>query len=668
MNRRVSIQQALSLLLFGWFAVLVISYYIVHKPFTPDFALNLGLFAARWLMAFGIIAGAGGLGRMLLDDLPGDPLERLAMQAAAGLGLLGIAWLAIGVTGGFRAVIAWALLGTLHGMNRKEITAWLKEFAAIKVLWLEAGRFGKLLAAGLLAIFLLNLFVAAAPPVAFDTLVYHLTLPKLYIAAGSFRYIPQIMFWGMPQTGEMLYTWAMLLGGERTAALLGWFFGWLALIGVAGAARRMLGGPAAFVAPAALVSGFSLAAGLASGYVDWLTILFSVAWLSALLAWTETGRLKMLALSGVFAGLALGTKYTAGVLLICGSAVIVWRSWKSPRQWLSSLLAYGLPALLAFTPWLLKNWLGAGSPVYPLVFPAGAMTPLRLAAYQAGRPFGGWQDFFLLPIRATFFGAEGGPGYSASIGPLFFGLGLCAVLSVPILCDTRRTALKALFVCVASGVLVWMIAGRFSSYLLQSRLYFAFFPALALLAGAGYAGIQHSQLPGVRLGRIAAALVLIVIGLNIVELAGQTLKSGAAQAALGLVAEEDYLSNTLGWYAPAIQAVHDLPDGSRTLLLFEPRSLYCQPVCDPDEVLDRWLRERWDGAGGQPRSPEAVLEGWRATGYTHLLLYQSGADFIHQESRLPYRPEDWQALSDLISPLPVIQKFGGAYILYSLGP
>jgi hypothetical protein len=475
------------------------------------------------------------------------------------------------------------------------------------------------------------------------------------------------MFWGMPQTGELLYTWGMLLGGERLPALLGWGFGLLALVGVCGLARQYFSPEAGIMAAVVLASGYSLAFGLASGYIDWLVILLGVSWLALLAQWAERRTFGTLMWAGIFAGLAFGTKYTAGVLLICGAAAIAWTERRALGRSFPSLFAYGSAALLACAPWLLKNWIAAGSPVYPLLFPAGAMTALRLELYQGGAPFGGWQDVILLPLRATFLGREGGPGYSASIGPLFFGLGLCALLAGHTLEERGRRLFSVAATAAAAGVLIWMILGRFSSYLLQARLYFAFFPALAVLAAVGFLGLQRAHLPGVRLGRLATALVVLVTVLNVFELGVQVVRMRALPAVLGLHSPIDYLGENLGQYVPAMQAVKALPAGTRTVLLWEPRSYYCRPACDPDEVLDRWMRARYEGdAAGQ--SPDAIVAAWRAAGYTHLLFYRAGADFIREEARLPYTPEDWVVQAALLERLTAVQQFGDAYTLYALEP
>jgi hypothetical protein len=212
-----------------------------------------------------------------------------------------------------------------------------------------------------------------------------------------------------------------------------------------------------------------------------------------------------------------------------------------------------------------------------------------------------------------------------------------------------------------------MAAGRFSSYLLQSRLYFAIFPYLAVLAGAGFAALSQSALPGVRLGRIASVLVLLVLGLHLFELGAHALNQGASRYLLALRTSEAYLADNLGWYSPAMKELRELPVGSRALMLWETRSFYCWPVCEPDETIDRWLRERYGDGSASPRTPEEILRAWKQAGYTHLLYYRLGADFIRSQS-LDYQPADWQALDDLLARLSPVKDFGDAYTLYRLSP
>lgn len=654
-----------ALVLFLLFTAISLSYFLTHKPFEVRSALAIGGSIFLCALAAAITAIAGGLGRRLLNGAGLPPLTRLSIQAGLGLGMLGIFWLAAGLLGAITPLTGWIGFGIgLLGL-RRSIRAWLHDWKSLGDAWHNAGRFGRLLGGYTLAVLGITLPAALAPPIAFDALTYHLTLPRMYVLAGRFTYVPEIMFWGMPQTGEMLYTWAMLLGGERLPAVLGWAVGGLALVGMLGLAQRSLNPDAGFLAPAALVSGYTLAAALPRAYVDWLAILFGVAWLAAIEHWAAKKERGWLLLAGVLAGMALGTKYTAGILLVCGSVVILWRLRWEIRPASAALGAYLASGVLTVAPWLIKNWVYTGSPIYPLIFPAGAMTPMRLALYSGGRPYGGWLDVIILPLRATFLGVEEAMGYSASIGPILFGLAFCAPLAWSKLSDRGRVGFAAAAAASIAAVLVWMTAGRFSQYLLQSRLYFTFFPALALLAGAGWFGLQGETISGVRLGRLTSALVVLILALNLLELVLVFTGRGSSRVVLGIDTAQKYTDNNLGWYSRAVMAVRDLPVGSKTLMLWEPRSYACQPNCAPDEVIDRWLQARYEGATtGRPEAE--ILANWRAAGFTHLLVHLSGVEFIRGSGDPAYTEDDWKTLDRLLARLAVVQDFDQAYRLYSL--
>jgi hypothetical protein len=168
-------------------------------------------------------------------------------------------------------------------------------------------------------------------------------------------------------------------------------------------------------------------------------------------------------------------------------------------------------------------------------------------------------------------------------------------------------------------------------------------------------------LPQVRLNRIFATLVILALALNLVEVTAFTWKSSAPQAVTGLKSAESYLADNLGWYQPAMQAVRELPEGSRTVMLYEPRGLYCAPTCSPDEILDRWKRDLNELGDSQ-----AILRSWQDQGYTHVLVYTAGVDFLRTAND-PHHPlSDLTGLDVFLAQLPPPQSFGDSYALYSL--
>jgi hypothetical protein len=163
------------------------------------------------------------------------------------------------------------------------------------------------------------------------------------------------------------------------------------------------------------------------------------------------------------------------------------------------------------------------------------------------------------------------------------------------------------------------------------------------------------------------ALVLLVFGLNVFQVCNDTLKSGALQVAFALEDENAYLERNLSWYMPAMQAINALPSGSKALMLWETRSLYCLPKCDADEIIDRWIADRYEDRSMIPRSTQEILASWQRSGYTHLLYYHAGADFLRQEEHF-LDNEEWLVLDAFLADLPVQEKFGEAYCLYCLSP
>jgi len=210
------------------------------------------------------------------------------------------------------------------------------------------------------------------------------------------------------------------------------------------------------------------------------------------------------------------------------------------------------------------------------------------------------------------------------------------------------------------ALMVWMILGRFSSYLLQTRLYLGIFPAIASMAGAGYLAFFRLRISSVRFGRLTAGLILFVMGLTVFEVGFSAIRQGGPEYVAGLASEQDYRRQNLGAYAMALDQINALPIDSKVVFLWETRSLGCKRSCDPDEILDRWLHDLAVFQNG-----EAVESAWKKQGYTHVLYYQLGADFLqHEDAR--YENVDWGSLEALRDRLVNVADIDGVYDLYRI--
>lgn len=652
---------AIGLLAFFWLLAVAAAYYYVHKPLDLPLALRIAQLVFWSAAAFALTAVAGGVGRRLFGPLEMRPAARAAVAGALGLGVLALFQLLVGSIFG---VIGWlnGLALLLFGwFFRRHAVSWLSDLADVAVIYRMGGRAGRAAALlsglGFLTVFL----TAAAPPLAYDSLVYHLALPQTYLAAGRIVYVEANAFWGMPQLGEMLYTWVMALtGAPESAAILGWLVGVLALVGLLGYTTQKLSPRAGWAAVAALLAGETTLRGLTWAYVDWWALLYGLCILVFLDLACSAGERpgKQFAAAGVMAGLALGTKYSAGAVLLAGLAVVLF-SWRQApiRARIRQALFFGGTASAVFLPWLLKNLLAVGNPAYPFLYSAGAMTDLRLALYTGLPAWGGWENALLLPWQAVVTGVGGGPGFGASVGPLLLAFGALFWIGRQGRPEAERRSLTTAGAFALAGLIVWAAAGRVSGLLIQTRLYFVLFPAFAFLAAAGFQNLARIEWPGVRLGRIGAALLVLALGLNVLAAGRHLAASRALPYILAQESESDYLRHNLGMYALAMEGVAALPGDSQTLFLFEPRGLACTPACDPDEFLDRWFVD----ARAADYDIDSVLAGWRSAGWTHVLVYQAGAEQFTGDPR--FREADFQALAKLEAGLPAVVRLNGIYLL-----
>jgi hypothetical protein len=104
-----------------------------------------------------------------------------------------------------------------------------------------------------------------------------------------------------------------------------------------------------------------------------------------------------------------------------------------------------------------------------------------------------------------------------------------------------------------------------------------------------------------------------------------------------------------------------VPEDGRVLLLWEPRSYYSPRWAQPDIILDNWSHLR-HCFGTEKR----IAEHLRDEGYTHVLLYRRGLDFIAKEDESPLSAEDVEHFEDFVEKhLEWVETTGG-YRLYEL--
>ncbi|MBE0684944.1 MAG: glycosyltransferase family 39 protein, partial [Anaerolineaceae bacterium] len=512
-------------------------------------------------------------------------------------------------------------------------------------------------------IFLSQLMVSLAPATRYDALNYHLTLPKTYLIQEKISDIPWLVMSGMPQGPEMVYTVLMGLGGASSVLVFNGLIGALITLGLVGYLRNRLDQESAWVGIASLFGGFTFASALSWGYVDLMAAFFGLGVVVLLDDFRRSGDIKDILYAGAFCGLAFGCKYTSGVIFLAGLlSLIIYFLKNKDKNWFKAIGLFCLGAGVLALPWLIKNFAFTGNLIYPFFFESGSMNQIRLNVYQGMQPYGNRLDLFFLPIRATVMGVDGAHGYSVSIGPLLLSLGVIAFLGWEGKDPEHKLSIVNAGLIALFGILVWAAGNQVSGYLIQTRFYFVLFPTFAILAGFGYLQIKQYQIGQVRIKRLVNIFIIMVLGFNSFQLIAEVVEKDVLPNVFGYQSNQEYLEKNLGWYARAIDEINLLNEGERVLFFYEPRGFGCIPKCDPDEILDQWKVTYH-----QFKSTEEIITTWENDGFTHILVYTKGMEFLREEQDPHHLPVELDALEKLTSSLPLVANYGDWYKLYFLG-
>ncbi|MBN9500726.1 MAG: hypothetical protein BGO01_05850 [Armatimonadetes bacterium 55-13] len=419
---------------------------------------------------------------------------------------------------------------------------------------------------------LLCLFAVLAPSDSndWDTLAYHLAVPKLWLQAGKISVIDFIHQSNFPFTVDSLYILGLKWGGAAGAKAFNWFFTGLGAITLFGLGRQRYGQRAGWWAALAFCSAPVVLLETGTGYIDVAHGLYAGLGIVLACWWLENQDRRLAVLSGIMLGFATGTKYTGlqtiavvGIVMLIGAVI-----WKRDIKW---VFLVGLLAILIGAPWYVKNALWKENPVFPFFYsklggkdwdqrradaytneqngfgvgreapPAGKIEPGRLGhsvlglAYQPGR--------YINPRQTM--------GLGDPLGAV--GMALMATLTLALFGGLKSIFQKSTMASVLLSLLIWFVLTQQSRYIITLAV------PLALLAAE------------LSLRRILGLVVTALIGLQAAYSLGLLHLQRSAdqmQVVLGKVTEEEYLTRRLGFYVPS-KAINQLGPESKTALYDE---------------------------------------------------------------------------------------------------
>jgi hypothetical protein len=207
---------------------------------------------AMWLVTLWICFGVGASVLRRLRAEPGGLAEELPLAAAMGMGLLAYLVLGVGLLGHLEPWAMGGLLALLALAGRRHMLRLARGLPSIVSAAAPRRSAAVALSFFLIVMLILTLLGALAPAgdSDYDSLVYHLTIPKIYLQDGGIHFIPWLTHSNFPFTLEMLYTLGLSLRDQSLAKLFHFGCGWLTLCAVFAYGRRWWGERAGWIGAA----------------------------------------------------------------------------------------------------------------------------------------------------------------------------------------------------------------------------------------------------------------------------------------------------------------------------------------------------------------------------------------------------------------------------------
>lgn len=556
---------------------------------------------------------------------------------------------------------------------------------------------------------------------AYDVLEYHLQLPQEWLHNGRLWPLPHNVYSYLPSYFEaaFLHTAAMTFppssptpnslgdfllagNGDRliSCQLLHTLFTIAAAWLTARLAHRLAG---ALAAPLAFALVLLTPWAIVTGSMAYNEMALCAMLATALIAACETGIApwQRALLTGVLCASAASIKPT-GVLFAGVPAAILLLFLSRPREWPVLMVSGGLGALAIMAPWLTRNVLASGNPIFPFAahfFPnaarngSGAWDYAQAARYVSAHAFHG---SIADRIRLLFLPDPAGapPGLSAHRGlfhPQWAALFPATITSAALLLVSKRLAQRTSATAVPAalpenaprlqllpfplllvmlGLLAQVGLWLFTTHL-QSRFLLPLLPASAVLcsAAAAFLAARARALPRTVI-LLALPIVQLTMALvtflnenhgepNIVLIPGPGMRTG--QAFLGEPRES--LGGIIASAPPELFINLTLPPEGRVFLLGDSTPLYYthppiyRTTYDTSPLADLPI-EQWTAAFRAAGATAVLINlgelqrleqsGWNQPGVTAA----SAAAWMQRYARPVVPPQRWEKMGIFLVEVP----------------
>lgn len=654
-----------------WAAVVVLAYYVIQKPgLLTAFA---GLADTFWtlLVAVILLLNAYGLGKRILQRFKvqsQDPIDHLLLSVGIGLGVLGLLGLLISALqlAHKNTLTLIQIVLAVFFILRNDLKALVLEVASLRSnLNLSFSQYNLVTKLAILLPFTFSFLLTLVPPFeAFDALFYHLTQPARILQDGGLRAIDVAPHFWFPNLTENVYLWALGMGSERATQII--HFSWMVLSALllwhwsaktwnAEIARKAL---LLLVAMPALPMLASWA------YADMALIYYSIAALYAFTQYRMTRSNPWLVVIALMSGFAMSVKYTSFVVpLTCGLLLLLHRPLAKS---MSDAAKFSAIAILTALPYYLRNLILMQNPFFPFVFGGRYWDDFRAAWYADSGTGIGWDalQLFMLPFN-TLLGHRDANFFDGRMGPLFL---ILAPITIWILFSRTRQDSAESWSLFSIGIFsllsfaAWTVGVVNSSALWQGRLLFPALIPFVIPTALAWDSLQAFDTSKLRLSFLVNALIAAVIALTVFDNAVFVLQRNPVAVAVGAQSRHSYIARINPSYAALMTLMEKIPANARVYSLFEPRTYGLPRPTQPDPIIYNFTYDVF-----RYKTPDAVLEQWKAKQYTHVIVYERGREFMSEAGADKFTVEMQNLLRDTLSQLILIdQTPDQVYSLYRI--
>ncbi|MBB5347680.1 glycosyltransferase family 39 protein [Desulfoprunum benzoelyticum] len=510
---------------------------------------------------------------------------------------------------------------------------------------------------GLLAILALlvaaTVILASVPPVDRDALTHHLFVPKLWLQHGGIYEIPEIPFSYYPMNLDLLYTIPLYFGNDIIPKYIHYLFALLTAWLIHRYLNKRLGNVFGLLGAIFFLSIPIIVKLSITVYVDLGLVFFTTASLLLLLQWAEKDfQLRYLLLAGLCCGLAAGTKYN-GLISIFALTIFVpiiyQRSAGKDQQSNGKALLYGMiftvATFVAFSPWLIRNYVWTGNPIYPLhnslfqkiqqptVAASQSTTDEAPSALQQITSNGSgafasrkilyhetWWQALLLPVRFFIEGQDDNPQFfDGKLTPFLLVLSIMAFLLKP--SSSQESREKKILLSFA--LLYFFLT--FFQQVLRIRYIVPIVPPLVILSMYGLRGLNDTlirrtggnNVKTTTTAMIVTGISCLMVGYNTQYIVNQFSTVAPLPYVRGKISRDQYITAYRPEYA-AIQYTNSvLPSDAKVLCIFlGNRGYYMdfQPVFEqpfgPSGLFSEFFKNEH----------QDILEYIREKGISHVLM------------------------------------------------